>query len=140
MDLQNSPAVVQEEMAKAVCLFLAEMLRTRRATLKRCAEIAASVVDKLDMIRTEVEFLSAVRQMESDFQELTHLESDLTFRYQVAERQKMEELVREFAIANLPGDPERAVVIMEESLKAGSTLEGLQKKFPDFNEFVAKKE
>lgn len=139
MDPRNSPAVLQEELAKAVCLFLAEMLRTRNTSLERSAEIAAAVVEKLPTIESEAEFLEIVRTMEADFQELKVLEEDLAFHHQADARQKMEQLVREFAIGSLPGDPERAVVIMEESLKPGSTLASLREKFADFNEFVGKK-
>lgn len=119
-----------------MCLFLAEMLRTRRVSLRRGADIAAAIVVKLDQIQSEAEFLQLVKQLEYEFQELQHLEQDLTFYHKVSQREKLEKLVREFAIQNLPDDPHRAVALMEEALLPGVELSELTKNFPDFGEFV----
>lgn len=128
---------MKEKLAKAVCLFLAEMLRSRKASLRRSADIAAAVVVKLDNIQSEEEFLSLIRGLEYEFQELRHLDRDIVFYHQVSEREKLEKLVREFAVRCLPDDPQRAVILMEEALKAESTLESLGRQFPDFAEFIA---
>ena len=131
-------AELKEKLAKAVCLFLAEMLRTREVTLRRGAEIAAQVVDQLGEIKSEIHFLEIVREMEYEFQELKQLEKDLVFYHEVDKREKMEKLVRQYAVNYLPDNPEAAVDIMEEALKPDITLEDLAKKFVDFAKFINK--
>ena len=68
---------LKENMSKAVCLFLAEMLRTRKVKLDRCADIAAEIVNRLESIGSEKQFLDAVKELEFEFQELKTLKNDL---------------------------------------------------------------
>jgi len=131
-------AELKEKLARAVCLFLAEMLRTRKLNLDRSAEIAARVVERLDKIETELNFLEAVRQLEFEFQELNILEQDLINLYGMSERKKMENYVRQYAIHRLPNNPEAAVEIMEEALKPDTTLDDLAAKFSEFAKFLEK--
>lgn len=131
-------AELKEKLSKAVCLFLAEMLRTRSMSLERSAEIAAGIVEQLDEIQNEMHFLEVVREMEYEFQELKQLERDLVFYNQVGERERMEEVVRQYAINYLPDNPEAAVEIMEKALLSGTTLDDLIHEFPEFEKFVSK--
>lgn len=128
---------MKEQFAKSVCLFLAEMLRTRKVTLHRGAEIARAMVLKLDEIETEEDFLRLTRELEYEFQELVALSHDLVFHQEVSRRQQMEQLVRAFVIHDLPGNPRQAVLIMEKALEPACSLEELATLFPDFAEFVA---
>ena len=69
MDSQNA----KEEYAKQVCLFLAELLRTHKIALPRAAEIAEKVTQNINLIDSEAQFLTLIKQLAQDFQELIHL-------------------------------------------------------------------
>jgi len=130
---------IQESLARVVCLFLAEMLRTREVSLKRGAEIAERIVVKLSEVETEQHFLEIIKRLEYDFQELRHLHRDLIFYHEVSDREMMEKLVREFAIQQLPNEPQRAVGLMEQALKPEISLRDLTNDHPGFAEFVEEK-
>jgi len=98
---------LKENMSKAVCLFLAEMLRTRKVKLDRCADIAAEIVNRLESIGSEKQFLDAVKELEFEFQELKTLKNDLLQVTSMSSRQQMEQIVREYAIQILPHDPKQ---------------------------------
>ena len=123
-------------MSKAVCLFLAEMLRTRKVKLDRCADIAAEIVNRLESIGSEKQFLDAVKELEFEFQELKTLKNDLLQVTSMSSRQQMEQIVREYAIQILPHDPKQSILLLEEALKSESTLISLSKRFPAFAKFA----
>ncbi|OGE91132.1 MAG: hypothetical protein A3G07_00665 [Candidatus Doudnabacteria bacterium RIFCSPLOWO2_12_FULL_47_12] len=127
---------LKENMSKAVCLFLAEMLRTRKVKLDRCADIAAEIVNRLESIGSEKQFLDAVKELEFEFQELKTLKNDLLQVTSMSSRQQMEQIVREYAIQILPHDPKQSILLLEEALKSESTLISLSKRFSDFAKFA----
>lgn len=125
----------QEQLARSVCDFLSEMLRTKQVSLERGAEIASAVTHRLQTIRSESDFLDAVRELEFDFQELHALHSELQMHSRLSDRQSMEHLVRLYAADILVRDPKGAVTIMEEALRPDVTLDWLLRKYPAFNQF-----
>jgi len=127
---------LKENMSKAVCLFFAEMLRTRKVKLDRCADIAAEIVNRLESIGSEKQFLDAVKELEFEFQELKTLKNDLLQVTSMSSRQQMEQIVREYAIQILPHDPKQSILLLEEALKSESTLISLSKRFSDFAKFA----
>lgn len=125
----------KEQYAKSVCFFLAELLRTRKVELKRCAEIAQKVVENINLLETEQDFLRLIKEMTSDFEELVHLERRVKFNIQVGDREKMEMDVREFAIHAISRDPALVTTVLAEAMKQGTSLPDLYSKFPQFQEF-----
>lgn len=125
----------KEQYAKAVCFFLAELLRTRKVELKRCAEIAQKVVENINLLETEQDFLRLVKEMTADFEELTHLERRVSFSIQVSDREKLEADVREFAIHTISHDPALVTTLLAEAMKEGANLSNLYSQYPQFQEF-----
>ncbi|HTL39700.1 MAG TPA: hypothetical protein VL306_02720 [Methylomirabilota bacterium] len=126
----------KEEYAREVCMFLGEQLRTHHLTLARSADIAQKVLENLNLIDTETDFLKFIKELERDFQELVALSSKLSFEKEISDRQEMEASVREFAISMLPQDVSLALSVLEDAIKEKVTLAQLIKKFPNFDDFL----
>jgi hypothetical protein len=129
----------KSDYAQAVCLFLAEGLRTRKITLKRAADISQKVATHLNLLDTERDFLKLVKELAIDFEELIRLEQRVHVYIQSDDRTRMEHKVKEFAISIMPQDTESALAIMESASKDGVSIDMLASKFPKFKEFIQKK-
>jgi hypothetical protein len=129
----------KNDYARAVCHFLAEGLRTRKIGLKRAAEIAKKVVDHMNLLDTERDFLKLVKELSIDFQELVKLEDRIYLYIKSDDRSRMETSVKEFAVKLISQDTKLALQIMEEAIKDGADLKQLEDKFPQFKEFINKK-
>jgi hypothetical protein len=129
----------KNDYAKSVCHFLAEGLRTRRIGLKRAAEIAQKVVDHINLLDTEKDFLALIKELSKDFEELLKLEDRIYMYIKSDDRVKMELKVKEFAVNLMAHDTALAVQIMEEAVKADADIKVLSEKFPQFKQFIANK-
>jgi hypothetical protein len=130
----------KEEYAKAVCMFLAEMLRTRKVSLARSAEIAQKVVDNINLIDTEEDFLRLIKELTSDFEELFKLQKIVLLDVERSQRRDMEETVREYVINIMGTDARQALDVLVEAVKAESQLPQLCAKFPKLKEFTEAKQ
>ena len=130
----------KEEYAKAVCMFLAEMLRTRKVSLSRSAEIAQKVVDNINLIDTEEDFLRLIKELTSDFEELFKLQKIVLLDVERSQRRDMEETVREYVINIMGTDARQALDVLVEAVKAESQLPQLCAKFPKLKEFTEAKQ
>ena len=126
----------KEEYAKSVCLFLAELLRTRKITLARAAEIAQKVLDHINLIDTEADFLKLIKEMTYDFEELFRLEERVIMHMETGRRQQMEDKVREFVIMVMVTDSSLALSVLQAAINEEAKLEDLCGKFPQFKEFL----
>ncbi len=133
----TTPATFKkEEYAKAVCFFLAEMLRSHRITLQRSSEIAQKVVENISLIDTEEEFLKFIKELTADFEDLYKLEQRVILDIQIGKREEMEAQVREFVIVAISENPTLALSILTEAIKENSKTDSLADKFPQFKQFV----
>lgn len=121
-----------------VCQFLAEGMRSRKLTLKRASEITEKVLANYNLIDSEADFLSLIKELSKDFEELSKLEKDVLKQRHMDQRRHMENLVKDYVISNLHLHPQVSLTIMEEASKESSNLEALKQKFPEFNLFVQK--
>ena len=126
----------KEEYAKAISLFLAELLRTRKIRLVRAAEIAQKVVDNVNLIDTEEQFLKFSKVLSADFQELFHLPEKISFDIELRERRYFEDNVRAFAIHSLGQDIKLTSDILDAAIQDGSNVNSLCEKFPQFKKFM----
>lgn len=129
----------KEQYAKAVSMFLAEMLRTRKIGLTRSAEIAQKVIDNINLIDNEEHFLSFIKELSKDFEELFKLEKIVLKDLKVTQRHNMEEKVREYAITIMATDTKLALSILVEAIREDIQMEDLFNKFPGFREFAGEK-
>jgi hypothetical protein len=128
----------KEQYAKAVCFFLAEQLRVRRIGLDRAAEIAQKVVDNLNLIDTEQDFLRFIKELSKDFDELFQLEERISMSIHISKRKELEGKVREFVVNILPADTATALQILQEAIRDEIKIEDLTMKFPQFRQFLEK--
>jgi hypothetical protein len=129
----------RHDYALAVCHFLAEGLRSRQISLMRGAEIAEKVIQNLNLIDSEYDFLRLVKELSKDFDELLQLEQRISMFIKGDERKKMEIEVKEFVITSLAQDAASAVQLMEAAIKDGADSRGLAARFPKFKEYLDKK-
>jgi hypothetical protein len=129
----------KEQYAKAVCMFLAEQLRTHKITLKRAAEIAKKVVENINLINSEGDFLNLIKELNKEFEELFKLEEKVFFNMQITDRKQMEAYVREFVIMTVSSDLNLAYSILSEAIKDEAKLTDLSQQFPPFSQFIQTK-
>lgn len=129
----------KEEYAKCVCLFLAEGLRNHKISLKRAADIGQKVIDHLNLVDSEQDFLRLVKDLESDFEELISLEKIVLLNSQKSDREKMEALVREYVIAEMAADPKLSLSLLTAATNDQATLTDLKNKFPQFAGYLEQK-
>jgi hypothetical protein len=129
----------RHDYALAVCHFLAEGLRSRQISLMRGAEIAEKVIQNLNLIDTEYDFLRLVKELSKDFEELLQLEQRISMFIKGDERKKMELEVKEFVVMSLAQDAASAVQLMEAAIKDGADTKGLAQRFPKFKAYLEKK-
>lgn len=126
----------KHEYARAVCVFLADGLRSRRIPLQHAAEIAEKVVENINLIDSEEDFLKFVKNLASDFEELAKLEERIYMRIRIDERKELEAKVRDYVVRMIESDLEQSVRLLEEAVKNGSTLHDLVNKFPRFKKYL----
>ena len=126
----------KEQYARLVCLFLAEQLRVKKISLRRAADISQRVVNNINLIDTEQDFLRLVKELSKDFEELFTLEDRVFFYMQINERRSMETFVKRFAIEIIPQDPKLALDIMLTAIKDEAKLEDLKARFPLFSQYL----
>jgi len=126
----------KNEYAKAISLFLAELLRTRKITLHRAADIAQKVVENINLIDTEEHFLKLVKELSSDFDELQHLVERYHMHLKVTDRKDLEHKARMFAIQIMSSDMNLALQVLQEATKENAQLEDLYIKIPQLKHFV----
>ena len=130
----------KNEYAKAVSMFLAELLRTRKIGLVRAADIAQKFVENINLLDSEQRFLQFIKELSDDFEELYHLEERVDMHMKFNFRHDFEQKVREFAIATLFTDPNLACSVLQEAVNENCELNTLAVKFPQFGNFINNKE
>ena len=132
MDSQNN----KNEYARHISLFLAELLRTRKIGLERAAEIAQKVVENINLIDSEHNFLQFVKELTLDFDELFPFEERVHLRVHTGQRRDLERKVRGYAVHIMSQDMNEALAILQEAIKDEIQLPDLCVKFPQFKQFV----
>ncbi|MFA5991250.1 MAG: hypothetical protein WC794_03330 [Candidatus Doudnabacteria bacterium] len=121
-----------------VALFLAETIRSRRTSLARAAEISQQVVDHLPSLKSEDQILSALTEIEKDFQEVTALKQALHFGYRSSDIKVYEPEIRDFASNVFSVDMQKSAAFLADAAKLGMTIERLCLQYPDFSQYLAK--
>jgi hypothetical protein len=119
-----------------VALFLAEIIRTRRTSLGRAAEIANRVVRNLPQIRNEEDALAMLTDIEQDFGEVENLKQALHFGYKDSDIKVYEKEIKDYASEVLKDSMENSTGFLQEASMPGTTIQQLCLKYPDFCEFL----
>ena len=128
----------KNQYAKSICYFLAELLRTRRISLERAADISQKMIDNINLLDSEHDFLQLTKTLAQDFEELIYLKERISLDIGVLKRKDLEDKVRQFVVNVLPNDTTLALNILEEAIKSDIELSELGKKFPEFGQFLTK--
>ncbi|OGE79758.1 MAG: hypothetical protein A2660_02080 [Candidatus Doudnabacteria bacterium RIFCSPHIGHO2_01_FULL_45_18] len=126
----------KNDFAKAVSLFLAEMLRTRSITLRRAADIAEQVINNINLIEGEADFLRLIKDLSRDFEELHQLSGRIQMNGRSRQRQDLEQQVREFVITTMSADLKLASDVLQAAVGQDLVLDNLCLQFPQFKQFV----
>jgi hypothetical protein len=129
----------KNEYAKSICLFLAELLRTRRITLARSSEIAQKVLQNINLIDTEEDFLRLTKELAFEFEELHYFKERLSKNVHVNQRRELEKKVREFAASVMYQDSKLALDVLAAAVSDEARLEDLGARFPQFEQFIKTK-
>jgi len=129
----------KDQYAKSVCFFLAEEIRVKQMSLPRAAEIAQKVVDNLNLIDSEQDFLRFIKELSKDFEELFQLQERIQMDIHISTRKNLENKVREFVANILPQDTNLALRLLQEAIKDEINTDDLCKKFPEFQQFLLRR-
>jgi hypothetical protein len=131
-------ATHKDAYAKMVCHFLAEALRTKKTNLPRAAEIGEKFLVHINLLDTEKDFLSLVKELSKDFEELVVLENKIHKSIAQQQSRTLEDLIREFTVEVLAQDSKLALSILQDAAAGKVSLKDLEEKYPAFKEFVNK--
>lgn len=135
MALENQ----NNNFVQLVALFLAEILRSRRTSLKRVAEISQLVVENLPKLTSEALALSWLSGLEKDFEEVASLKQVLHFNYHASEINVYEKEIKDFASLLFENDMTRSVDFLKDAAETKATIQMMCIKYPDFCDYLFKK-
>jgi hypothetical protein len=125
----------QIRFSNLVALFLSEVIRSRRTTVMRAAEISRRVVDRLQNLTTEEQALKLVTDLEREFEEVSSLKMALHFNYQASDVKVYEKEIKEFAAQFFALDMAFSVSFLNDASEAKSVQE-LCLRYPNFCSFL----
>lgn len=128
----------QEPFAQAVCYFLAEQLRVRRIDLKRAAEISQKVLQNINLVSNEADFLRFIKELSNDFEELQTLEKIVFMNMRAGSRKQMDNAIKEFVVATIVYDLPLATQVLSEAIKVEARAEDLLSKYPQLGKYLRK--
>lgn len=126
----------KDDYARTVTAFLAESLRTRKVSLERSVEISDKVVQNINLLDTEQDFLKLIKELSKDFEELHKLEERVVLLIKSDQRKKMETKVQEYATEAIMYNVQEATQLMEAAMQENATLDQLSLDFPQFKKYL----
>lgn len=117
-------------------MFLAEIIRSRRTSLARAAEISQRVVRMLPAVRSESQTLSMLTDIEKEFEEIAALKQALHFGYSASDVKVYEKEIKEFASDVFLKDMAFSVSFLKDAAKTGISIQQLCLKYPQFCNFL----
>ena len=124
------------QLKKLVAMFLAEVIRSRRTSLSRAAEISDRVIQLLPQMKTESQALSLLTDVEKDFEEMVVLKQALHFGYRDTDIQVYEQDIKEYAARIFTQDMALSVAFLQEASKPDMDIQKLCFKYPDFCQYL----
>jgi hypothetical protein len=119
-----------------VALFLSEIIRSRRVSLRRGAEIAQSVVDRLSFIHSEEEALMMITDIEKEFEEVVILKQALQFGFEKNDTKVFENEIKDFASKIFLSDMAESAEFLHYASKEKITIQELCLRYPAFCVFL----
>lgn len=127
---------VPVELKNLVSLFLSELLRSRRASLSRAAEVASHVVQTLSTLKSEDDALALLGALEHEFTEVIALKQALHFGYREEDVHVYEQEIREYAATIFGTDMVLSSSFLKDAAEPTATIQTLCLKYPDFCQYL----
>ncbi len=124
------------QFKQLVAMFLAEVIRSRRTSLARAAEISDRVIQLLPQMKSESETLALLTDVEKDFEEMVVLKQALHFGYQETDIQVYEHDIKEYAAQVFGKDMSLSVAFLQDAARPGMDIQRLCVKYPDFCQYL----
>lgn len=121
-----------QELRNLISLFLCELLRSRKISLSRAAEVAYGVIEKLSEITNESEALSFLGSLEKDYEEVLALKQALHFGYKEEDVHVYEKEIREYAASLFDSNMVVSSSFLHDAADPRATIQTLCLKYPDF--------
>ena len=129
-------AALNQNFTQLVAYFLAEVLRSRRTSIRRAAEISRRVLHLLPKMHSEGEVLSALTEIEKEFDEVSTLKQALNFGYNASDIKVYEKEIKEYASKTLAHDMQLSSTFLAEAAAPNMTIQELCIKYPDFCRYL----
>jgi len=117
-------------------MFLAEVVRSRRTSLKRAAEISHRVLNFLPHMKNESEALSLLSEIEKDFEEVTVLKKALHFGYKNVDTKVFENEIKDFAAKIFVKDIGISASFLQDAARPDMDIQKLCLKYPEFCDYL----
>lgn len=127
---------LNQNFTQLVAMFLAEILRSRKTSLRRAAEISQRVLNLLPKMRDEGEALSALTEIEKEFDEVKSLKQALNFGYKTDDIKVYEKEIKDYASKIFIKDMHMSSAFLLDAASAGMTIQELCVKYPDFCSYL----
>lgn len=128
---------VENGFGQLVALFLAEIIRSRRTSLRRAAEIAYRFVSLVPSLSSETEALEMLTAIEREFEEVAALKQALHFGYNDSDIKVYEKEIKEFASMVFVQDMVQSATFLQDAARPEMTIQKLCLRYPQFCGFMA---
>lgn len=119
-------------------MFLAEVIRSRRISLRRAAEVSQHVIALFPQVKSEKDVLALLTEVEKDFEEIVVLKQALHFGYSETDIRVYEHEIKEYAAGIFTKDMPSSVSFLQEASKPDMDIVKLCLRYPDFCQFLLK--
>ncbi len=119
-----------------VAFFLAEIIRSRRTSIRRAAEISELMVRNLPSLTSEAAALGWIEKLERDFEELTDLRQALSFKYDTSNIKVYDGEIRQYASILFERDMAQSAAFLKDAAQPGMVIQELCIKYPDFCDYL----
>ncbi len=136
---QKAPKEMPAAYSRLAAVFLSEIIRSRRISLARAAEISEAVNSAMQNMKSEEELLSYLTGIEKDFEEVRGLKEVLNFGLRQPETKIYEREIKEYAAELFKNDMVASSIFLQDAAKSSMTMQELCLRYPEFSKRVSAK-
>jgi hypothetical protein len=125
--------------SKLAAVFLSEIIRSRRTSLSRAAEISEAVNGAIQNMKSEEEVLAYLTNIEKDFEEVRGLKEVLHFGLNQPDTKVYEQEIKDYAAELFKRDMVASSVFLQDAAKPGMTMQELCLRYPELAKRVSDK-
>ena len=115
---------------------MSEIIRSRRTTITRAAEISSLVLNKMDEIQSEKELLVLLNNLEKEFEEVLALKEALHFGHSSSDVKIYDKEIRQYAADHFIHDAAGSAAFLQVAGSPGLSIQELCLKYPEFCHYL----